>query len=668
MINSQIFHKIFANYRFYIVYIILIGLVLILFWRIVTLHLSQTDSQKTLREKGINQSIRTVPILGYRGNIFDRNGDVLALSVPLKSVIIDPERFIEFLRADFLVPTEKKYLTDLAKIIKKYPGISTKLYKKISNSFNLKQTLLTQKLATLGTKVKFSRTHSHPALVKSIDMLIRRYLNACIDTIFTTKINAPIYTGIAQALNISIPQFILALKSSSSRKYLKIATDLSIEHSVYKNIKNILSKKQRVFYKNGRYSEQYLYGAILIESQVKRYYPQAEVSAALLGFTNSDDKGIEGLEKYYDPLLAGKNGKKQMAFSGDSLPYADIGIVTEAKQGQDLHLTIDNNIQYYTYAAIESIVKQKQAKYGSAIVVNPNGEILAMVNYPSTDPNDRSQYQPKLYRNRVLLDALEVGSIMKPFTALFGLEKGRIKSDEVLDLTKAIAHHKPDKYATLTISQVIQKSHNLGILSISERLSKQEIWTMLSHLGFGQNSGALPSIENSGILKHYKKWYLSDKRSISFGYGPMNTTLAQLAKAYLVFLNQGRITDLKLKKTQQKAKFKPVFNQQAITALVSMLDKTVSNKGSGHRAQIKDYDVAGKTGTTRLRKKNAKGYDENRHSAFFAGFAPTYQPQYLVIVHIYEPKGRYAGGASVGAPAFKLIMKNILKTSIKYFV
>lgn len=648
-------------YRYYFIYAILVIIALVLLGRVSTLHLSKVDNDKTLREKGIYQSIRTVIIKGYRGNIVDRNGDIMALSLPLKNIIIDPEQLVDFLAADFLVQEKDRFISRFVRLIKEDPNIPKTLYHKVSHLLDLKNKVLMAKLSSLGVAVHFIDDKPNPLLSEKVKRLTDDYLNRRIDIIFRDKINQATYQSIAKALNISTLDLQNALKNSPSRKYLKILANISIESSTYKNVKHLLSQKQRIFYKNNRYNNKYFGGAILVESSVKRYYPQAEVSAALLGLTNVDNQGIEGLEKAYDFSLQGRDGKKQMAFSGDKQAFADIKVIQPAKQGQDLVLTIDNNIQYYTYAAIEAIVKEKKAKYGCAIVVNPQGEVLAMVNYPSTNPNNRQNHQPQLYRNRVLLDAIEVGSTMKPFTALFALEKKYIKPDEVLDLTQTIGQHKPDKYSTLTITQVIQKSHNLGILKIGQTLKKAEMWEMLSRLRFGQSSGVMPNMENAGLLRHYKNWYLADKYAISFGYGPMNTTLAQLARAYLVFLNQGYITDLSLVKNQEKPKPEPVFNPSAISEMVKMLDKTVSKKGSGRRAEIEGYEVAGKTGTTRLKKPQGKGYDPNRHSTFFAGFAPVYKPKYLMVVHIYDPQGNYVGGSNVAAPAFKLAMENILK-------
>ncbi len=647
----------YNNWRYYIIYGLLILLLMVLIFKISTLHVFKVSNNQTLEEKGINQTVKTLKITGFRGNILDRNSQVMAISLPLKNIVIDPEQLVWFLSADFLDKERDQFIAKFVKLLKKYPAISPKLFHKVRRSFALNSEEFKQKL---GLKITFNKS-SNPNLVKKTNQLLKAYLLVRTKAIFERKINAKIYLKIANTLQISAAALKTALLNTSSRKYLNIATNLDINNPIYKNTRQLLNKSQKILFSNGRFSERYFGGAILIDSHIKRFYPAAEANAALIGLVDTDNKGIEGLEKIYDNWLKGEDGLKQMAFSGDKKPYADIGIVKPAKQGKHLKLTIDNEIQHRTYAAIKHIVEQKKAKYGSAIVLNPQAEILAMVNYVSDKTAKNNGYSAETYRNRVLLDALETGSTIKPFIVLFGLQKNRIRADDVLELTSAIAHHKPDKYKQLSISQIIAKSHNLGILNINKLLSKEEIWQMMTNLGFGEISGALPTLENEGLLRHHSKWHLSDKYSLSFGYGPMNTTIAQLARAYLIFVNQGRITNLKLLKDDDKPEFRQVFNPAAIAAVVQMLADAASDKGSGYKAQISGYDVAGKTGTTRLKKINAKGYDDNRHSTFFVGFAPTNKTKYLMAVHIFDPENKYSSGANVAAPAFKLAMENILK-------
>ena len=650
--------------RRYVIYLILVIIFLGLVFRIVTLHLSKTNNEETLRERGIFQSIKSVLIKGYRGNIVDRNNKIMALTVPLKSVIIDPEQLINYLSADYLDHEKQDFINQFSPLVRQ-KLISQSIYKKVAKLLNIKTKKLTNliKNSNHNTKTIVLRKSSDQKTQKLVNKLIDQYSIEQTNAIFSRKINQKIYQKIAKVFMMTSQELKTALINSPSRKRLKIQSNLELNSQRLSDIYFLKNTAHKVSYKNNRYKEIPLGGAILLESNAKRYYPQARTAAALLGLTNKKKSfGIEGLEKTYNHILRSKDGKKEMAVAGDKEYYADVRILVEPKQGNDLQLTIDNNIQYFAYAALKKAVDKHKGAYGAAIVTNADGEILAMANYPSINPNDRSHYNPTSYRNRILLDAIEVGSTMKPFTTLLGLEKQRITPNEVIDLTQAIGRYKPDKHKKLTPTQIIQKSHNLGIVTIGQRLTKEEMWDMFVKLRFGQATGVMLNMENSGLLKHYDDWHLSDKRALAFGYGPMHTTLAQLARAYLIFLNQGKIRNLTLIKNDKTDKqTTQIFSPKVIAQMVKILDSTVSQTASGYAAQIKGYDVAGKTGTTRLLKKDGSGYDKARHGTFFAGFAPSYQAKYLAIVQIHDPAGRYSSGSNVAAPAFKEIMENILK-------
>ncbi|MCS5586703.1 MAG: penicillin-binding transpeptidase domain-containing protein, partial [Gammaproteobacteria bacterium] len=345
------------------------------------------------------------------------------------------------------------------------------------------------------------------------------------------------------------------------------------------------------------------------------------------------------------------------------------------KHGRNIGLTIDANIQYHAYAAIKKSVQYHDADSGSAIILAPNGEILAMVNYPADDPNDKSIYNAEHYRNRVLSDKVEPGSIMKPFTMLLALDQGKIKAteDELIDVNKRIGHIKPDgKYKKMTVKKILQKSHNLGTVNVSERLNKEDMYNTWRKLGFGRPLGLIPSIENSGSLRHFDSWGVADKRTLSFGHGPMETNLAQLARAYLVFANQGAVPPLKLLKDSSIFdENTQVFSKKTTNKIAELLDAVVSWKGSGYRARIKGYDVAGKTGTAEMvvdgsyNKKGAK-------RTFFTGFVPVKKPKYIMAVRLDYPKKCYTyydknkrnkcEGSNSAAMAFKDTMENILTT------
>jgi cell division protein FtsI (penicillin-binding protein 3) len=298
-----------------------------------------------------------------------------------------------------------------------------------------------------------------------------------------------------------------------------------------------------------------------------------------------------------------------------------------------------------------------------------------MVNYPADDPNDKSTYNAENYRNRVLSDIVEPGSIMKPFTMLLALDQNKITAteDECFDVTKRMKYVKREgEYTCMTVKKILQKSHNQGTVIVSEKLTKEDTYNTWSKLGFGRPLGLIPSIENSGSLRHFSTWRLADKRTLSFGYGPMNANLAQLARAYLVFANDGSIPPLKLLKDASTFdKTIQVFSKDTTHKIANLLDSVVTWKGTGYRARIKGYDVAGKTGTAEMvvngsyNKKGAK-------RTFFTGFVPVKQPRYIMAIRLDHPKKCYnyyhpdvrnkCGGSNSAAITFRVAMENILSS------
>ena len=417
---------------------------------------------------------------------------------------------------------------------------------------------------------------------------------------------------------------------------------------------------------------------VAFEADTRRYYPKSASLAPLLGRVNHDKIGESGIEREYESMLAGQDGTSQLSLDQDSQgSYFNPSVVSPLKHGQDIELTIDANIQFHAYDAIKKSVEHHEADSGSAIILAPNGEILAMVNYPAADPNDKTTYNAQNYRNRVLLDKVEPGSTMKPFTMLLALDQNKITAtdDELIDVTKRIGNLKSDtkarKYGdSITVKKILEKSHNLGTVNVSERLSKKDMYNTWNKLGFGQPLGLMPSIENLGSLRHFDSWALSDKRALSYGHGPMETNLAQLARAYLVFANQGAIPHLKLiKNTYSSKEMTQVFNQKSIKKIAKILDSVASKDGSGYRAVIKGYDVAGKTGTAEKiinGKYNKKGINRT----FFTGFVPVEKPKYIMAILLDHPKKCYnyyypdklnkCGGSNSAAMIFKDAMENIL--------
>jgi cell division protein FtsI (penicillin-binding protein 3) len=357
--------------------------------------------------------------------------------------------------------------------------------------------------------------------------------------------------------------------------------------------------------------------------------------------------------------------------------YYDAEIIEPLEHGDDIQLTIDADIQFHLYNAIKNSAEFHEAESASAIVLAPNGEILALANYPSANPNDRQNFDAEGYRNRVLADKIEPGSTMKPFTMLLALDKGVISAtdDELIDVTERIGNIRPDeKYTEMTVKLILQKSHNLGTINISERLENEDFFDAWSKLGFGDSLGLMPSIENPGILRHSNSWGLADKRSLSFGHGPMNTNLAQLARAYLVFANEGALPELKLVKNNSTINQKQqVFSPESTKRIAEILDSVASMEGSGYRAIIDGYDIAGKTGTAEI-VIDGKYNKDGAKRTYFVGFSPVIDPKYIIAVRLDHPKQCFASwdpalkipckGSNSASMAFRDAMEQILNNDL----
>jgi len=590
---------------FFILFLIAFG------YRIVTINQLHAGDI-SIQEKGNKQADDKVRNQARRGDILDRNGNVLASNLILKKVNLDPTQvqpeFIPKLAEALEIP-EKELRSAIAKKLNRKAG----------------------------------RKH----------LIIRKNL----------ELTSPILENLNDLKKIKL--------EVCTTKQKKVKLGLLDRALVIANLKK--DDPTYVFYTNCKTRR---INGVELEEDTRRYYPKSASLAPLLGRINHDKQGASGIEREFEHILAGQNGILQLNFDQESQgSYFNPVMTKKVKHGENIELTIDSNIQYHAYAAIKKSVTYHNADSGSAIILAPNGEILAMVNYPADDPNEKSTYNAENYRNRVLSDKVEPGSTMKPFTMLLALDQGKIRAteDELIDVTKRIGHIKPDgKYKQMTIKKILQKSHNLGTINVSERLNKEDMYNTWKKLGFGRPLGLIPSIENSGSLRHFDSWGLADKRTLSFGHGPMETNLAQLARAYLVFANEGSIPPLKLLKNailfDEKTQ---VFSKEATHRIAELLDAVVTWKGSGYRARIKGYDVAGKTGTAEMvingsyNKKGAK-------RTFFTGFVPVEKPKYIMAVRLDHPKRCYnyynsnnrgkCEGSNSAAMTFRKAMENILSS------
>ena len=508
---------------------------------------------------------------------------------------------------------------------------------------------------------------------------------------------------LADALEIPIQDFSdqIENKRAKNRKYFIVKDKLKVNDPVLKNISELKKKRSKVCFNEVKIpslslvdkakkiigmkpttrdsfevikcSRQKIAG-VAIESSGFRYYPKKDSIAPLIGKLNSENIGVFGVEAEYDRYLAGVNGIKRIADNKDnSNIYYDAEIIKNFEAGENLALTIDSDIQFHVFNAIKEQAEFHEADSAAAIVLSPNGEILALANYPSTDPNDLESFSADDYRNRVLSDKTEPGSTMKPFTMLLALDKGIITAtdDELIDVTKRVANIKPDdKFFQMTIQRILEKSHNLGTVMVAENIENEDFYNTWEKLGFGRSLGIMPGAENQGELRHFSSWRESDKRSLSFGHGPMTTNLAQLARAYLIFANEGAIPSLKLIKAENNNEsYEQVFTPESTKRISEILDSVASDNGSGYRAVIDGYSVAGKTGTAEMVIDGQYSKDGAKRT-YFVGYSPAEKPKYIMAVRLDYPKKCFVSwdptlrnrceGSNSASMAFQKAMQRIL--------
>ena len=508
---------------------------------------------------------------------------------------------------------------------------------------------------------------------------------------------------LADALEIPIQDFRDQIdnKRAKNRKYFIVKDKLKVNDPILKSISELKKKRSKVCFNEVKIpslslvdkakkiigmkpttresievikcSRQKIAG-VAIESSGFRYYPKKDSIAPLIGKLNSENIGVFGIEAEYDRYLAGVNGVKRIADNkNNSNIYYDAEVIKNFEAGENLALTIDSDIQFHVFNAIKEQAEFHEADSAAAIVLSPNGEILALANYPSTDPNNLESFSADDYRNRVLSDKTEPGSTMKPFTMLLALDKGMITAtdDELIDVTKRVANIKPDnKFFQMTIQRILEKSHNLGTVMVAENIENEDFYNTWEKLGFGRSLGIMPGAENQGELRHFSSWRESDKRSLSFGHGPMTTNLAQLARAYLIFANEGAIPSLKLIKAENNNEsFEQVFTPESTKRISEILDSVASDNGSGYRAVIDGYSVAGKTGTAEMVIDGQYSKDGAKRT-YFVGYSPAEKPKYIMAVRLDYPKKCFVSwdptlrnrceGSNSASMAFQKAMQRIL--------
>lgn len=400
-------------------------------------------------------------------------------------------------------------------------------------------------------------------------------------------------------------------------------------------------------------------------NEFKRHYPEGETVAHIVGFTNVEDVGQEGFELAQQQRLAGKPGARRVIKDNLGRFIEQIGSGREPQDGADLTLSIDTRIQFLAFSALRDAVREHRAKAGAVVVVDvQTGEVLALSNWPTYDPNNRGQLTGAQLRNRVITDTFEPGSTMKPFAIAMGLDAGKVKPGTVIETapgkltigTATIGDAHP--HGALTVEQVLQKSSNVGTVKIALQLPPQKMWEGFTSVGFGQAPQIGFPGTVSGRVRPYKNWKPIEQATMSYGHG-ISVSLIQMARAYTVFARDGDVIPLTMTRTDVEATGVPVFRPETAQAVRKMLEMAAGPQGTAPLAQISGYRVGGKTGTAYKQENGA--YQTNKYISSFVGFAPVSKPRIVVAVMIDEPSAGKHYGGEVAAPIFARITGEALR-------
>ena len=404
---------------------------------------------------------------------------------------------------------------------------------------------------------------------------------------------------------------------------------------------------------------------LYLRREFRRYYPAGEVSAHVVGFTNVDDLGQEGVERAYQGWLAGREGERQIQRDRRGNTIRDLAPIKTAQLGGNLALALDLKIQYLAHRELAAAIATHKAKGGSVVVLDAKtGEILALANQPIFNPNNRRNYQPGPMRNRAVIDTFEPGSTIKPFVAAAVLERGLFHPDSVIDTPdpwrvgiKLV--HDTHPHPQMTVSEIIQKSSNIGAVKLAMSLTPQQYWDVLHRAGFGELPGSGFPGESAGRLRDAASWRPVEHATMAYGYG-LSVSLLQLSRAYMAFANDGEVMPLSfLKREPQEIAGVRVFSPSVAREVRAMMETVTQEGGTGTRTRVPGYRVAGKTGTAH---KLVDGrYAPDRYLSSFVGMAPASNPRLIIGVVIDEPSGGVYYGGSVAGPVFAQVMAASLR-------
>jgi cell division protein FtsI (penicillin-binding protein 3) len=402
-----------------------------------------------------------------------------------------------------------------------------------------------------------------------------------------------------------------------------------------------------------------------VQREYHRFYPAGEVTGHLVGFTDIDDEGQEGLELAFNHWLAGESGAKRVLKDRLGRSVENVESIRPAHHGKNLRTSIDLRIQYLAYRTLKAAIKSYNAESGSIVVLDvKTGEVLAIVNQPTYNPNDRSQFSAERYRNRAVTDIFEPGSSIKPLVVAAALESGEFQPGSFIDTApgyvrvgaKTIEDRR--NLGRVNLTTILARSSNVGVTKLAMQLQPDRLWQTMTELGLGSlTSSAFPG-ESAGLLTHFSNWKPISQATLAYGYG-VSVTALQLAQAYAAIGNGGRLKPVSLLALETPSEGEQVITPETAAAVRKMLEEVVRPGGTGTKAAVAGYRVAGKTGTAW--KFAAGGYSEDKYISIFAGLAPASDPRLAAVVVIDEPSGELYYGSDVAAPVFADVMTESLR-------
>jgi cell division protein FtsI (penicillin-binding protein 3) len=456
---------------------------------------------------------------------------------------------------------------------------------------------------------------------------------------------SPGLTGLAKQLSMSRDELQQRLSRYSNKEFMYLARQVTPEQA-----EEVLRLKIPGVYGQGEY---------------KRFYPAGEVTSQLVGFTNIDDRGQEGMELAFNERLTGVPGAKKVLKDLKGRVIKDLTLVRSEKPGQNLALSIDLRLQYTAYRELKAAVAKHQAASGSVVMLDvQTGEILAMANQPSFNPNDRSRMSSDSLRNRAITDLVEPGSTMKPMTVLAALESGKFVPETVIDTNpgsirvgrKTFYDHR--NYGLIDLTTLLVKSSQVGTTKLALQMDPTHVRDMFFRMGLGQSPGTGFPGESPGSLPEHRRWKPVERANFAFGHG-LSATALQLAQAYAVLASDGVKKPLSLLKVDRIPEGEQVVDAKLVSRLRGMMSSVARPGGTATRAAIPSYDVAGKTGT--VHKVGKSGYEKNRYVALFAGMVPADNPRLVTVVIINDPRGGEYFGGAVAAPVFANVTADALR-------